>query len=169
MDYCQKEGEFPAKIMDAKLIQHRFQQNHPGALEIRIDFADGEGAGGKLYLDLSDDYVTKGNRKGQRQCDVTAETMLVFGVDIPAGRLADLKNIIGKPASIYGKKNDKGYLNFYLNTNPPEEAVKVDAVAAKVAALFGKVAPQAEPAVGAGGLLPPINGEADDEPSPFNN
>jgi hypothetical protein len=168
MEYCAQEGTFSATITDAKLIQHRFQENHPGALEIRIDFIDDTEAPGKLYLDLSEDYVTKGIRKGQRQCDVTAETMRTLGVDIPAGRLADLKNIIGKAASVNGTRNAKGYLNFYLNNSPPEIAAKPDAAAAKLAALFGKGMAKPEPTVGADGLLPPINGSEEDEgPNPF--
>jgi hypothetical protein len=169
MGKCEKEGQFTANIMGVSLIEHRF---NPEALEIRVDFEDAnDGNTGRVYLDLSEDYATAGARKGERQCDIAADTLHHLGVDIrgPQG-LSGLNTLDGRKVSVTGKVNTKGYLNFYLNTSKPETAIDVKAAAARMKALFGG-APAADKPDKAGpdGLLPPIDPGADeiDGPNPF--
>lgn len=144
MNKCEREGSFPAEIVDVGLIQHRF--NHqPDAMEIRLDFMDEEGNAGRLYLSISTDYITGGNNKGERECDVTTKTLAHFEIDLSAGEVHKLPTLKGRKVSVYGKRNAKGFVNFWLNTSTPETAVDVKDAAARIKALFGGAAPAASP------------------------
>lgn len=136
---CKREGEFAAKVANVAVIQHRFKQ---GFYEIRLDFATSDNSTGKIYLDLSNDYVQGGNNAGKLQFAVTAETLNHFGVDVQS--LAQVKNLIGREISVFGKLNGKGYLNFYLNTSRPEIEANLDEASTAVAALFGQTAQTAQ-------------------------
>jgi len=137
-DKIEREGEFPAEVVGVDIIENRF---HPGELEFRVVFLDADKGEGRLYLDMSEDYVTAGNRKGERQCDVTRDT-LISAMDIdPADpdSIARMDSAVGKKISVFGKKSDKGYYNFYLNTRKPETKVQMNtALLNKLGGLFGK-------------------------------
>lgn len=135
MTKCEKEGQFTATVTGVQPIEHRFNQ---AAIEIRLDFADEDGNTGRIYLDLSDDYATGGNRKGDRQCDISADALSFYGVDIRAATgIGGLSALEGKQVSVYGKINSKGYHNFSLNTSKPESRIAVQDAAARMKALFG--------------------------------
>jgi len=132
---CQKEGEFSATIISAQFIESRFKD---GEHEICIDFKDdADQSDGKIYMDLSSEVVQSGNNIGKRQVDITLETLRAFNVDLPTQGANAINNLIHQKISVYGKKNTKGYLHFYLNTRRPDVVANPAAVDQKLQSLFG--------------------------------
>ena len=71
------KGTFIAKIMNAEIIHHRFQQNNPKQAEIKIEF-ENEAGKGTSYIDLSVySYISAGKNQGKRQFDVAYENLLI--------------------------------------------------------------------------------------------
>ena len=138
MARCEKEGEFAATITAIDAIQSRFK---PGQGEIRIEFATGEETG-KVYLSMGLDYIQAGNNQGRKEVEVTQEILQNFGATLMD--ITSIKKLVGKHVSIYGKRNAKGYVNFYLNTNKPEEVMSDQEYNAYIQSLFGSAPAQTQ-------------------------
>lgn len=146
---CEKEGQFAGGIRQIDIIEHRFREPGSGNYEIRIDFITEDYKQGKIYLDLSQDYIQVGNNSGKKNYEVSAETLSHFGVNLADANFpTQLKAMEGQKITVFGKSNQKGYLNFYLNTNKPEVSANPQEAASKIASLFGNSAPQPQQNLG---------------------
>lgn len=141
-----REGKFGAKIVAAEVISHRFAQDDD-AMEVRLDFEALDTAEcDKSYLDFSTDYVTAGSNQGRKQYEVAMETLAKLGCDVSGGNFAELEKLEGREIVVFGKVNDKGYYNYYVNTERPEKKLDRAAAAAKFKALFDDPKPSADDA-----------------------
>lgn len=130
---CKREGTFSAGIKDIKMIQHRFDESE---IECKIEFITQELEVGKIYLDFSQNYIQKGPDTGQRSCDVSVKTL--EGLGVSKNEFANLRKLVGTNINVYGKLNDKGYLNYYISSYADVE-IDANAAVAKLQALFGPV------------------------------
>jgi len=152
MNPCQNEGQFNATVIAVNGARRKFKDRE--TTEIKIDFsakdANGVECGGAIYLDLSPtDYVTGGIKQGKTQLEATTETLLANGVDISGGQFGNAAQLTGRQISVYGQRNTKGYLNFYLNSGGvEEEKISLD----QMQSLMGT--PPAQPAQQQQGLIP---------------
>jgi len=114
-------GDFRATVTNAEHIDHRFQNDNPGQIEIKIEFenADGKGA---CYKDLSTmKWVTSGKHEGKRACDGTIEDMAQIGIDIKSNPY-NISQMIGREFDFYGKETEKYGVKYYLDINNEKKA-----------------------------------------------
>lgn len=134
---CEREGTFTAQVASVMPIEHRFQN---GSGELKIEFRTGEETG-IIYLDLSRDIMETGNNAGKRHIDISRELLNSLGHNLMD--ISSLNRMINSQISVYGKRNAKGYLNFYLNSSKPEIIMDANTYANYVASLFeAKPTPQ---------------------------
>ena len=133
-DYKQlaEEGNFSGVIKDAKIIQHRFKPET--GYEVKIEAVTEDMKIASVYLDMREDYVSAGAKKGQRSIDVSMETLDKIG--LANHDLSKVKDLRGKPISLYAKRNDKGNLNVYISSHEETEVDPAKA-AKELAALLG--------------------------------
>jgi len=114
-------GNFKAKCTNAELIEHRFQEQNPGQIEIRIDF-ENESGKGSCYKDLSTTkWIDRGNDAGKRACDATLDTLAKLGIDARSNPY-NISKMIGREFDFFGKDTEKYGVNYYLNVNEEKKA-----------------------------------------------
>ncbi len=132
------EGTHAAKITSIKTIRHRFKEEHENAFEVKVEVVgeeEGEEKHATCYLPLSRDFSVKDRQKTEAQD--TCQTLAALGVPHAGKDLSKLDQLVGREVEIFGKKNNKGYLNFYLNTGIPEKEVPAEQVQKELDALWG--------------------------------
>jgi hypothetical protein len=127
-----EEGSFSGVIKEAKIIEHRFKIG--SGYEVKIEAVTSDMQTASMYFDMRDEYVSAGKRKGERQIDVSMDTLEKLGLENKD--LSKVKELRGKPISFYSKRNDKNYLNFYISSHEETEVDPAKA-AKELAALLG--------------------------------
>ena len=122
-------GKFNANVTNVELIEHRFQEQNVGQVEIRIDFLtqnviDGKTieVKGSCYKDLSTTkWIDKGPDKGKRACDATLDTLAKLGIDARSNPY-NISKLIGRELAFNGHQTDKYGVNYYLDTFEDKKA-----------------------------------------------
>ena len=126
------EGTFNGVIKDAKIIQHRFKPE--AGYEVKLEVVTNDNGTASIYLDMREDYVSAGAMKGRKQVEASLVTLEKLG--LLNNDLSKVKELRAKPIQIFGKKNDKGHLNFYIS-NFEEKEVDPAIAAKEIAMLIG--------------------------------
>lgn len=132
------EGKHNATVKEIKCIEHRFKQEHEKAYEVKVEVAgqeDGEERHATIYMPLTADYSMRDAMKTEAQ--VTCEDLAKLGVPHDGKDFSKLDTLVGQEVEIFGKTNNKGYLNFYINTGKPEKEVDPNQVANELQSLWG--------------------------------
>jgi len=132
-----EEGNFSAVIKEAKIIQRRFKPET--GYEVKIEAVTEDMKIASVYLDMREDYISSGAKKGQRSIDVSMETLDKIGLE--NRDLSRVKDLRGKPISLYAKRNDKGNLNVYISSYEETEVDPAKAAKELAALLGGGTAP----------------------------
>ncbi len=145
---CKKTGNFLAKIAKVDWIDHRFRPEK--GFELKVEFQTQDLFDGAAYLDFTADYAQGGTHKGERQCDISSETLTtLFGINVNDDPNS-VDSMIGKTVSFNGvlKKKDEsdtvGRFTYYLSTFKPEVKVARSDVKNKLASVFKKQEAPAE-------------------------
>jgi hypothetical protein len=121
------EGSFDGAIREIYPIHHRFSQDIPKPLEVKIKIITADYQFAEVYLDFSKSYIT--NTRGgapKRYIDQALEMLESLGIGRDLSRLPEL---VGKKLSFYTKKNAKGYLNAYISKHEETKVSPADAKA----------------------------------------
>ena len=137
------EGVVNLTVTEVSIIKHRFDSTE-GCFEVKV-VAGRKGEGGEpefatAYLPISGDFLPANlQRDGyDTEAGKTFHTLANFGVPNGGMELGKAEEMLkGKILAFFGKRNNGGYLNYYINTGKAEEATDANDAAKQVAAMYG--------------------------------
>jgi hypothetical protein len=149
MAYIENEGRFNVKITDIQYVDELGWDNDPSAYKLIFwgETPDGLKAKSELIFS-SKEFWDKQENKNVSRAFKSQRTLEQCGV--PDGNIAELPKILTGELDFQcvfvGKKNDAGYLNFYMNPTGSGKSINeadFSDLANRFAAMTGKKAPEA--------------------------
>jgi len=130
--YIKQEGTFDLTVISAQVIAHRY--NPEDGFEVRIIAENSEKDTATAFLPITNDIIESGKDSGATRAECTFNMLKRIGIGEEGTKLSELDNLIGKTIIFYGKENDKGRINWYVN-GLAAKVIPVDKLS-KIALMF---------------------------------